>query len=378
MDFLCGVPYLQARGYRVDILELTDLHPDPQSSEYQDLCRQNASAQQIVRYTSTSHHLVESIDRLNQYDAVVAGNESVAFGIAHFIRAGAVRTPLFYFGTGMLAYAVPGPHDASILKRLAAVPRELYSRLVQRRYQRAQRMYRELIESSHAAILFGWWDYQHARQMFPDLSSRVYFLPFAVDTEFWRPDAGRGAQDDSILFMGNDRPRDYALVLEIARRLPEFTFVFVTKVISSGAVPRNVRLKAGDWKDSLLSDVDIREIVHRSALVILPLKATYKPSGQSVTLQAMACGKPVMISKRDGFWEPESVVDREHVWFVHSSRPEAWCKSIRTIMGDAGARARIGANARALVERGNNLELFGRELEAILVKNNRPSELAPC
>lgn len=378
MDFLCGVPYLQARGYTVDILELTDLHPDPQSPAYEDLSRQNASAQQVTRFTSTSHQLVESIDRLNQYDAVVAGNESVAFGIAHFIRAGAVRTPFFYFGTGMLAYAVPGPHEASILTRLAAVPRELYSRLVQRRYQRARRMYRELIESSQAAILFGWWDYQQARRMFPNLRSRVYFLPFAVDTEFWRPDAANGASDDSILFMGNDRPRDYDLVLEIARRLPEFTFVFVTKVISPATVPHNVRLKAGDWKDSLLSDVDIRRIVQRSALVILPLKPTYKPSGQSVTLQAMACGKPVMISRRDGFWEPDSVVDREHIWFVHSSRPEAWCTSIRTIMGDPGARARIGANARALVEQGNNLEFFGRELKAILVKSDRPREVAPC
>jgi hypothetical protein len=30
--------------------------------------------------------------------------------------------------------------------------------------------------------------------------------------------------------------------------------------------------------------------------------------GQSVTMQAMTCGKPVMISRRDGFWEPHKEV----------------------------------------------------------------------
>lgn len=376
MDFLCGVPYLEARGYVVDMLELTDLHPEPQSPAYQDLSRQNVALQQVVRFTSTSHFLVESLDRLNQYDALVAGNESVAFGIAHFIRDGTVRTPLFYFGTGVLAYAVPGPHQASLWQWLQALPRELYSQCVQRRYQRARRTYRELIESSQASILFGRWDYEHARRMFPDLSSRIHFLPFAVDTEFWRPALSGATQDGSILFMGNDRPRDYAMALSIARMLPEFTFVFVTKVIPSKDIPHNVCLKAGDWKDALLSDVDIREIVHRSALVIVPLKATYKPSGQSVTLQAMACGKPVMISRRDGFWEPDSVVDREHIWFIHSSRPDEWCQSIRTLMGDPVTRDRIGANARALVERGNALDAFGRRLEDIL--EGPPARLARC
>lgn len=376
MDFLCGVPYLRARGYSVDLLELSDLHPA--SPAFEALKARNEAAQRAMRFTSTSHWLVESIDLLNQYDAVVAGNEAVGFGIAHFVLEGAVRTPHFYFGTGMLGYAVPGPNSGPIRQQVRAWLRDELDGLIRRRFQRARHMYRGLIEGSRGAILFGRWDYEQAQRLYPDLQARLHFLPFAVDTEFWRPGPAVAPQDNTILFMGNDRPRDYDMVLAIARRLPEFQFVFVTKVIAAAEVPANVRLMAGDWKDALLSDSDIRDVVRKSALVILPLKPTYKPSGQSVTMQAMACGKPVMISRRDGFWEPENVMDREHAWFIHTHRLEEWCESIRTLMNDPAARDRIGANARALIARVNNLESFGKGLENILLKGTSPAGFTQC
>jgi len=67
-----------------------------------------------------------------------------------------------------------------------------------------------------------------------------------------------------------------------------------------------VELLSGDWKESILSDIEIRKLIQKSRLVILPLKKTFQPSGQSVALQTMACGKPVIISKTDGFWDPEN------------------------------------------------------------------------
>lgn len=376
MDFLCGVPYLRARGYSVDLLELSDLHPASPASAA--LKASNDAAQRAMRFTSTSHFLVESVDLLNQYDAVVSGNEAVGFGVAHFVLEGAVRTPHFYFGTGMLGYAVPGPNAGPMSQQLRGWLRDGLDGLIRRRFQRARQMYRGLIEGSRGAILFGRWDYEQAQRLYPDLKPRVHFLPFAVDTEFWRPRPEAAPQANTILFMGNDRPRDYDMVLAIARTLPEFQFVFVTKVIAAGDVPANVRLMAGDWKDALLSDTDIRDVVQKSALVILPLKPTYKPSGQSVTMQAMACGKPVMISKRDGFWEPENVMDREHAWFIHTHRLEEWCESIRTLMNDPAARDRMGDNARALIARVNNLESFGKGLEDILLKGTSPAGFAQC
>ena len=48
----------------------------------------------------------------------------------------------------------------------------------------------------------------------------------------------------------------------------------------------------------------IREL-YQDAFAIIPLKDVFQPSGYSVTLQAMACGKPVVLTKTKGLWAPK-------------------------------------------------------------------------
>ena len=38
-------------------------------------------------------------------------------------------------------------------------------------------------------------------------------------------------------------------------------------------------------------------------MTIIPLKNSIQPSGQSVALQSMACGTPVVITETFGFWD---------------------------------------------------------------------------
>ena len=53
------------------------------------------------------------------------------------------------------------------------------------------------------------------------------------------------------------------------------------------------------------------EVYKKSGLTIIPLKNSYQPSGQSVTLQSMAVGTPVMITKTDGFWDLNSFANNK-------------------------------------------------------------------
>ena len=59
----------------------------------------------------------------------------------------------------------------------------------------------------------------------------------------------------------------------------------------------------GSWNDETISDAEIREIYEKSRLTIVPLKNSIQPSGQSVTLQSLSVGTPVIITKTDGFWD---------------------------------------------------------------------------
>ena len=65
---------------------------------------------------------------------------------------------------------------------------------------------------------------------------------------------------------------------------------------------KNVNLFNGSWVDNKISDEEIKNFYYYKAdLTIIPLIDTLQPSGQSVALQSIACGTPVLITKTSGF-----------------------------------------------------------------------------
>lgn len=369
LEFLFGMPYLHQRGYAVDILELSDLHPDTHSSEYQNLHAVNQSIHSRFGFTASSHLFVGSIEQLNHYDVLVAGNENVAFGLAHFKQQRILKPRLMFFVMGMLAY-IPLLKTKKYprFKGYKKLYKYVYNRLYNPLYQQGKDIYRDLLLSSQDVIFLGKGEYEYASKTFRRLQHRFHFLPFAVDTDFWIPAKYVADASPNVLFMGNDGRRDFQLVLKIAQKLRKIHFTCITSVIKEEDISENVDLIAGNWKQMLLSDVEIREHLQRCSLVILPLKETFQPSGQSVALQAMACGKPVLITKTSGFWEPGTFVDQKHLWFIHSDRVDEWCEMIERLLGDPGTLGALGHNARNLVEKNNHLEQFGQRLEHILTQ----------
>ena len=261
MEFLFGLTYLQARGHEVDVLELTDLSPDHNSAVHANLVRQNVRLQQATGFTSTSHHFVGSLDRLNRYDGIIAGGDGLGLGISHFIREGMVKPPMFMLATGMLLHTQLQVRPSPMAARVRDISRSLYYRSVFGRYRKRRRVYRDLLEASSGTLYFERSEYEMAQRMFPEYANRMHFSVSCIDTDFWRPNLAlnRGSSHpDYILFIGNDRGRDFDLVQDIARHLPHLRFVFVTNRIRPEDIPPNVTIKQGDWKANRISDVEIR------------------------------------------------------------------------------------------------------------------------
>jgi glycosyltransferase involved in cell wall biosynthesis len=365
LDFLFGVTHLQKKGYDVDVLELTELSPDEHSRDYKELADRNARMQRVTGFTSGSHLFVGAVDRLNQYDAVVAAGDSVALGLSHFIQQGTLRPPTFMLAMGMLLHSEQDVWADGVSGWGRHLLSDAYYGLVRGRHRQRRRVYRELLGSIRAGLYFERSEYDIARRLHPDLVSKMRVATACIDTDFWRPRFASPGPPGPILFMGNDRQRDFDLALQIASRLSRYRFVFVTKKIEKERIPSNVTLIQGDWKTSPLSDLEVRDIFWDSAVVILPFKAGALRSLTSVALQAMACGKPVVVTKTAGFWDP-AFVDGEHVCFIRSSAPEEWCRVVGTLMDDQTARDRIGARARSLVERENNMSVLGANIERLL------------
>ncbi|MBT6562886.1 MAG: glycosyltransferase family 4 protein [Candidatus Scalindua sp.] len=355
LEFLFGLPYLQEKGYKVDIIELTDLHPNPESHEYKSLYKKNVRINKRTSLTSSSHFFIEIIEQFNCYDLIIAGNEYIAFGLAYYKQKGILRPPMLFFVMGMLAKILK-PETGNLF----------YSTLFNRNYRFGKKYYQDLIECSQSVVFLGKGEYDYAVKIFSSLKNKFHFIPFSIDTSFWLPAKDLVSIKPYVLFIGNDAQRDFELVTKIAEKLNNIQFKFVTKVIRTETVPRNVELLSGDWKESILSDIEIRKLIQKSRLVILPLKKTFQPSGQSVALQTMACGKPVIISKTDGFWDPENFIDKRHVLFVYSNSIDEWCAIITEALNDKKLMAILETEGRKLIFEKYDLEVFGKRLYDII------------
>ena len=94
-------------------------------------------------------------------------------------------------------------------------------------------------------------------------------------------------------------------------------FTVISKQISmADFTGENVRFISGSWGNQKITDSELREIYCKSKLVIIPLVESYQPSGQSVTLQAMASKTPVLISSTKGFWDKENFTDYENIFLI--------------------------------------------------------------
>ena len=84
----------------------------------------------------------------------------------------------------------------------------------------------------------------------------------------------------------------------------------------------------------MLTDTELKALYKSSKLTIIPLINSTQPSGQSVALQSMAVGTPVMITKTDGFWDIDEFIDNKDLFFVLGNDVSLWEEKIRKILSN--------------------------------------------
>ena len=124
----------------------------------------------------------------------------------------------------------------------------------------------------------------------------------------------------------------------------------------------NVKKIRGDWRKQVISDENILNLYLDSDLVVLPIKETTQPSGQSVALQAMSTGTPVMITKTEGFWDPNLFIDSKNIFFVYENTLEAWQKKIYELNENPELIYEVGKNGKDLIREKHNIDDFSRKL----------------
>lgn len=157
--------------------------------------------------------------------------------------------------------------------------------------------------------------------------------------------------------------------MEIARSLTEFNFIFVTSEINRNEInSNNIKFYKGSWNKQLLSDIELRELYSTAYLSILPLKDSYQPSGQSVALQSMSMGIPVLITKTIGFWDDVFFENKKNILFIEDNNLIGWINKIQNISKNQKLQDLVSMESKKLIEKEYNLENFYNSIKKIILE----------
>lgn len=227
------------------------------------------------------------------------------------------------------------------------------------------RIWRSLTGLDHIAFL-GPADREQAIERYGLNADRTSLFAFGVDTDFWCPGPEPAPPKPFVLSVGSDPSRDYGTLLAAPIRAP---LRIVTRL--DVAVPRDrpqVEIVRGHYFDSPLDDVGLRRLYRQASVVVLPLKDVFQPTGQSVCLQAMACGCPVVLSDIRGLWAPGLYVDGTHCLLVRPGDAAALGAAVNGLLANPERARAMGEEARHLTLRHHNLDVMNRSLEDLVCR----------
>lgn len=174
----------------------------------------------------------------------------------------------------------------------------------------------------------------------------VVDFAFGVDLEFWRP--GGAVRDDVVLSVGNDWNRDFATLVGAWR--PAFPPLEIITSLPVSSDKPNVRILRGDWRSQTISDAALRTKVQHARLVVVPVRDTLQPAGQSAAMQAMACGRPVIMSANRGSWDADMLKRHDACRFVPPGDVQALGDAIAALLANDSDAEAMGARARNMLE----------------------------
>jgi glycosyltransferase involved in cell wall biosynthesis len=261
--------------------------------------------------------------RLNDADVVFSTVDTVGIPLTLVSRRGLVRTPIVYAAIG------------------------LPERMAQLRTDRARRMFLNAYRRLHTIVAYGWGEVEIIRAWLGAAQPPVVFVPFGVDTSYFAPRAG-ATVDTDVVSIGTDPLRDRQLYLALARARSERSFRLVVTADAAralGEVPGNVTVEVDIPFDA------VRDRLACARAVVLPVRENTYSGATSVLLQAMAMGKPVVVSRTAAIARGYHLEDGVNVRLVPPGDLDALERAVSEILSDPEGAAALGARARETVER---------------------------
>jgi glycosyltransferase involved in cell wall biosynthesis len=282
--------------------------------------------------------VLTSLRLANAADVVLSTVDTVGIPLVLLKRAGLVRRPVVYTSIG------------------------LPERLVRLRGKPMRRLYKSALRGAAAILAYSEHEAQWLRDWLGPGGPPVVFLPFGVDVEAFHPDPARAPATD-VVSVGADPRRDFDLLLEVASRHQELSFRIVASAEcarSLAPLPANVELEIDLSLDAA------RERLADARVVALPVRENSYSGATTVLLQAMALGKPVVVSRTAAIASGYELEDGVNCRLVEPGDAEALERAILETLTGADAGLALGTRARQTVERSFSWERYDDTLWEVL------------
>jgi glycosyltransferase involved in cell wall biosynthesis len=231
--------------------------------------------------------------------------------------------------------------------------------------ERTERQIKKAVHGLDHVFFLGEYDRQQAILRYGLPEERTSLFRFGVDTDFWTPQENR-CEEDIIFSAGSDPKRDFATLINAS--IGTNIHILTRQRLTIPAAKPNIHLVRGSYHQAAISDIELRNMYRKAAIVVVPLRDVNQPTGCSVTLQAMACGKPVVLSRIRGLWDPEVLISGENCILVPPGDSEALSEAVESLRSDETLRQRIGSAARKTAAAHFSMERMNNDVELLIHK----------
>jgi len=240
--------------------------------------------------------VLPSLRNANRADVIFSTVDTVGIPLALLRRSGVVRRPVVYAALG------------------------LPERLARLRAGRTRRLFGEALGAMETVVAYSRYEVDVLRSELGGGRTRFEFVPFGVDTAFFKPNPA-AELDVDVVSVGADPHRDFGLLLGLAARQPELRVRVVTTGDERRALepaPANVELEAD------ISFESVRDRLASARVVALPVRPNSYSGATTVLLQALALGKPVVVSHTAAIADGYGLEDGGNCLLVEPGDPAAF------------------------------------------------------
>jgi glycosyltransferase involved in cell wall biosynthesis len=293
-----------------------------------------------------------SLRPANRADVVLSTVDTVGIPLMLLAQARRLRPPLVYVAIG------------------------LPERLARLRSQRMRRRYARALGGTAAIAAYSEHEADELRAFLTSYgeSTRIEFVPFGVDVRAFAPIVAQTAVD--VVMAGADPHRDVDLFVGLATQMPTRSFRLVTTADRARGLPSpppNLEVEVDIPFDAMKARLE------EARVIALPVLDNSYSGATTVLLQAMALGKPIVVTRTRAIATGYGLADGENCRLVEPGDRDGFGRTLGTVLRDEWHARALGASARLTAERELTWDRYVDRIEALLrgAAARRPGARSP-